>query len=452
MSTPTPQLNADQQKAADTLATYIIGPDKEFFLTGSPGVGKTYLTRELVSLLPSTINAYNQSMSLQRTPMELMLTATTNKAAAVLGEQTGRQAKTIHSFLGVVPMTDYSTGQTYLKRTNNYKIHSNVMLFIDEASMIDKDLYMILQEATDETCKIIYVGDKNQLPPVMEKLSPAVALADIGNRHYEITTPVRNAGSPALQKLCEGLKEDILLERPKDQLTKWKQAPGEIDFINGDQLKLLIEGIYGPNGTMKADDPELACRILCYTNKAVIGYNQFIRGIRGLPDYPTVGERMVCNSHFPLSAQASFNVEEQVKIHGIYGPEEVQIDDHNSLDAYMLEVSSAFTSRYTVKYPADRDAWDSLRRHYKSKNFRNWKLFYKLQEEWIDLRNREASTVYKAQGSTYDSVILIMDDIFTSRDVNQLRRMLYVGASRARKRIYVYDRGIHQNQRGLYIP
>ncbi|WP_299377237.1 ATP-dependent helicase, partial [uncultured Kiloniella sp.] len=341
---------------------------------------------------------------------------------------------------------------TYLKRTNNYKIHSNVMLFIDEASMIDKDLYMILQEATDETCKIIYVGDKNQLPPVMEKLSPAVALADIGNRHYEITTPVRNAGSPALQKLCEGLKEDILLERPKDQLTKWKQAPGEIDFINGDQLKLLIEGIYGPNGTMKADDPELACRILCYTNKAVIGYNQFIRGIRGLPDYPTVGERMVCNSHFPLSAQASFNVEEQVKIHGIYGPEEVQIDDHNSLDAYMLEVSSAFTSRYTVKYPADRDAWDSLRRHYKSKNFRNWKLFYKLQEEWIDLRNREASTVYKAQGSTYDSVILIMDDIFTSRDVNQLRRMLYVGASRARKRIYVYDRGIHQNQRGLYIP
>lgn len=452
MSTPSPQLNADQQKAADTLATHIIGPDKEFFLTGSPGVGKTFLTRELVTLLPATLNAYNTSMGKNRAPMELVLTATTNKAAAVLGEQTGKQAMTIHSFLGVIPQTDYSTGKTSLKRTKKYKVHGNVMLFIDESSMIDRELYDIIQEATEENCKIIYVGDKNQLPPVMEKLSPAVALSDIPNLHYEITTPVRNAGSQALQELCEGLKEDILLERTKDQLTPWKQTPGEVDFINGDQLQILLDGLYGPNGTIKADDKELACRILCYTNKRVVGYNQHIRQLRGLPDHPTVGEVMVSNSHFQLSTSHAFNVEEQVKIHGMYGPETVDIDDYNSLEAYMLEVSSPFTGRYTVKCPADREAWDALRRHYKSKKYQDWKKFYKLQEDWIDLRDREASTVYKAQGSTYDSVILIMDDIFTSRDVNQLRRMLYVGASRARKRIYVYDRGIHRNERGLYLP
>jgi hypothetical protein len=451
MATPAPQLNADQQKAVDMLATHIVGPDKEFFLTGSPGVGKTFTTRELVDLLPATLRAYNESMGLKRAPMELVLTATTNKAAAVLGEQTGHQAMTIHSFLGVIPSFNPSSGKTTLKRTKKYKIHSNVMLFIDEASMIDRELYTILMEATNETCKIIYVGDKNQLPPVMEKVSPAVVLADDPKLHYEITTPVRNAGSPALQKLCDNLREDILLERPKDQLSPWKQTRGEIDFINGDQLKLLIDGTFGPNGTVKKDDVNLGCRILCYTNKTVVGYNKYIRNLRGLPPEPTVGEVMVSNSHFKLSNTQAFQVEEQVTIHGIYGPETVQIDDHNSLDAYMVEVSSPFTGRYTVKCPADPDAWRALINHYKSKRYQNWTLFYKLKEEWIDLRDREASTVYKAQGSTYDSVILIMDDIFTSRDVNQLRRMLYVGASRARKRVYVYDRGIHENKRGIYI-
>jgi hypothetical protein len=351
----------------------------------------------------------------------------------------------------VIPSFNPSSGKTTLKRTKKYKIHSNVMLFIDEASMIDRELYTILMEATNETCKIIYVGDKNQLPPVMEKVSPAVVLADDPKLHYEITTPVRNAGSPALQKLCDNLREDILLERPKDQLSPWKQTRGEIDFINGDQLKLLIDGTFGPNGTVKKDDVNLGCRILCYTNKTVVGYNKYIRNLRGLPPEPTVGEVMVSNSHFKLSNTQAFQVEEQVTIHGIYGPETVQIDDHNSLDAYMVEVSSPFTGRYTVKCPADPDAWRALINHYKSKRYQNWTLFYKLKEEWIDLRDREASTVYKAQGSTYDSVILIMDDIFTSRDVNQLRRMLYVGASRARKRVYVYDRGIHENKRGIYI-
>ena len=449
MTTVLPKLNADQEKAVDAVAAFIVGPEKEFFLTGGPGVGKTFTTRELAKVLPEVLKAYNISMGKTVPHMELYLTSTTNKAAAVLGEETGQQAVTIHSFLGVVPQTDYSTGKTNLRRNNRYKVHSNAMIFVDEASMIDRELYQILMEATDESCKIIYIGDKNQLPPVMEKISPAVTLAEEANRHYEITTPVRNAGSPALQELCDNLREDILLERTKDGLSKWKNIPGSIEFINGNQLEVLIEGLYGANGKIKATDSTLACRILCYTNDAVIGYNDHIRQLRGMPSHPTAGEILVCNTHFELSRSESFNVEEEVTIHGSYGPESVQIDDYNSLDAYILEVSSRFTGRYTVKCPIDREAWKRLRSHYKK--HKDWTKFYKLQEEWIDLRNREAATVYKAQGSTYDEVILIMNDLFSSRDINQLRRMLYVGASRAKNRVYVYDNGIHENKRGLYL-
>ena len=443
-----PALNQDQQKAVDSVAAFIVGPDKEFFLTGGPGVGKTFTTRELAKILPEILKAYQLSMGHQHSPMNLFLTSTTNKAAAVLSEETGILATTIHSFLGLIPNTDYETGKTNLKRTGNYKVHSNALVFVDEASMIERDLYRIIQEATDPSCKIIYIGDKNQLPPVMEKISPAVTLADEPTMHYEITTPVRNAGSPALQELCNNLREDILVERPKTELTKWKNSPGSIEFINGDQLQELIYKLYGPNGSIKTTDEKLGCRILCYKNDTVIAYNEHIRTLRGLPVHPVAGEIMICNSHFELSKSDSFSVEEEVTIHGIYGPEDVEVDSHNSLAAYFVEVSSRFTGRYTVKCPADREAYNRLRSHYKKHKM--WQKFFKLQEEWIDLRNREAATVYKAQGSTYDEVILIMNDIFTSRDVNQLRRMLYVGASRARKRIYVYDIGIQTNDRGLY--
>jgi hypothetical protein len=449
MNLASPQLNDDQQKAVDAVSAFIVGADKEFFLTGGPGVGKTFTTRELATILPSILKAYNVSMGKKNTNMDLVLTSTTNKAAAVLSEHTGLRAVTIHSFLNVIPDTDYTTGKTNLRRTSNYRVHTNCMIFIDEASMIDRDLYQILMEATDDTCKIIYIGDKNQLPPVMEKISPAVVLAEEAGRHYEITTPVRNAGAPALQSLCEGLKEDILLERTKAELTKWKKTPGQIEYINGTQLQDLIDAKFGPNGTVKATDVNLGCRMLCFTNSAVMGYNEYIRNLRGLPSHPTAGEILVCNTHFPLNRSDSFSVEENVMVHGVYGPEPVEIDNYNKLDAYMLEVSSGFTGRFTVKCPADREAWKKLRSHYRK--HKDWQKFYKLQEEWIDLRDREAATVYKAQGSTYDEVILIMSDIFVSRDINQLRRMLYVGASRARKKVYVYDKGIHENTRGIFL-
>lgn len=444
----TAQLNQDQQDAVKMVSAFIVGPEKEFFLTGGPGVGKTFTTRELALILPKIIQNYRRAMQQKGNPKEIALTSTTNKAATVLGEQTGILATTIHSFLGVVPKTDYSTGRTHLKRTNKYQVHQDKIIFIDEASMVDKELYVLLQEATDPTCKIIYIGDKNQLAPVMEKISPAVALANVPAQTYEITTPVRNANAPALLDLCDRLKDDILLENPKDKMTNWPAAPGEIEYVNGEQLKILIEGMFGPNGTVKVDDEELACRILCYRNDTVVGYNQHIRKLRGLPEHPTPGEVLVCNDHFKLSRDRSFSVEEAVTVHAVSDPQEFPICEHNSIMAYELDVSSRFNGRTTVRYCADRDRMKLLRRHYKK--HKDWPSFFKLKEDFIDLRDREAATVYKAQGSTYDSVIMIMSDIFASRDINQLRRMLYVGASRARKKIYLYDRDIHTNARGIY--
>lgn len=443
-----PQLNTDQENAVKKISSFILTGEKEFFLTGGPGVGKTFTTRELADLLPTILRNYNKAMGKEKNDMELVLTSTTNKAAAVLSAETGHEAQTIHSFLGLVPKSDYQTGVTLLKKTSKWQVHYNKMIFVDEASMIEGNLYNLIQEATDKSCKIIYIGDKNQLPPVMEKLSPAVRLFEQPDLHYEIHTPVRNANSPALLDLCDRLKMDIELEKAKSDLTPWTESSGEIVYVNGDELQGLVDNIFGPNGTVQPEDPVLGCRILAYTNRTVIGYNNHIRTLRNLPQHPVAGEILVNNSHFQITKTNRVNAEDEVRVHDVEDLHEVPVDDYNSISAYSIEISTPFLPKSVVKVAANRDQYLNLLRHYK-KN-KDWKRFYRLQEMFIDLRNREAATVYKAQGSTYNEVIMIMDDIFTSRDVNQLRRMLYVGASRARERIYVYDKGIYENKRGIY--
>lgn len=442
------QLNEDQKQAVKAISRFIISDKKEFFLTGGPGVGKTFTTKELVNVLPTILDNYNKAMNKNSNSKFLYLTSTTNKAAAVLSDQTGRDAHTIHSFLGVKPKNDFDTGRTYLIKTNKWKVHRDCIIFIDEASMIEKNLYTLINEATDNSCKIIYIGDKDQLPPVMEKLSPAVKLSSIDKQSYEIKTPVRNAGSPALIDLCNRLREDIVNEKSENNLTHWKSVPDQIIHLNGDELKEFINSTYGVNGSIKETDDELACKILAYTNSTVIGYNEYIRKVRSLSELPTKGEVMVCNRHYSLTSNLALNAEENIKILEINELVENVIDPHNTIMSRKLTISSNLKGIHKVHIPVDQNQLKQLSNHYK--RAKDWKKFYSLQEHFIDLRNREAATVYKAQGSTYDSVIMIMDDIFSSRDINQLRRMLYVGASRARNKIYVYDKGIHSNDRGIY--
>lgn len=444
-----PSLNADQQAGVSSVASFIISDLKEFFLTGRPGVGKTFTTTELAQTLPKILTDYNTAMGKpDTTEKTIILTSTTNKAARVLAEQTGMLTQTIHSFLGVAPKKDYNSGTMHLVKNAKWRVHHNIILVVDEAPMMNSELYLLINEATDSSCKVIYVGDKNQLPPVKEKTSPVSKLHDSPDTSYEITTPVRNANSPALQDLCNRLLWDIQNETPKDRLTHWHAVPGQIEHLTGDQALAYVAKTYGPGGIIKATDQELKGRILSYTNRAAIGYNKHIRSIRGLPEHPTVGEVLIANAHMALSRTKSISVEDELTIKKVEGPEMVGVDASNNIETYFVEATTHELGTFKVQVPADVEELRNLQQHFRRN--KQWRSFHQLNESFIDLRDREASTVHKAQGSTYDFVLIDMDDIFSCRDSNQLRRMLYVAASRPRTTVYVYDKGIAQNARGLY--
>jgi ATP-dependent exoDNAse (exonuclease V) alpha subunit len=60
-----------------------------------------------------------------------------------------------------------------------------------------------------------------------------------------------------------------------------------------------------------------------------------------------------------------------------------------------------------------------------------------MENQWVDLRGAYACTINKAQGSTFGSVYLDLDDISRCNNGETIARMLYVAVSRARHHVFL---------------
>lgn len=112
-------------------------------ITGGPGTGKTTLVRALTALFSSI-------------PGGMALAAPTGRAAKRLSEVTGREAKTLHRLLEIRPG---SFGR------RNKPLEAGAVL-VDESSMIDLPLFAALLRGLKRGCRLILLGDADQLPPV----------------------------------------------------------------------------------------------------------------------------------------------------------------------------------------------------------------------------------------------------------------------------------------------
>ena len=118
---------------------------KAFIITGGPGTGKTTITRMIVRALADI-------------GLSMKLAAPTGRAAKRMSEAAGMEASTIHRMLQYTPAGGFTHDETN-------KLKSDAVI-VDEASMIDVPLFVSLLRALPFTCRLILVGDVNQLPPV----------------------------------------------------------------------------------------------------------------------------------------------------------------------------------------------------------------------------------------------------------------------------------------------
>ena len=167
------ELTDDQKSGSKAFNKFMEDPTQTYLvIQGAAGTGKSTLVRFLLhSMEPKfALKELLLPGSARKVKVKTELTATTNKAVAVLEEMLGEQGKTIHSLLNLTIKPDYKKGGYKLVKKPNYMLIYDSLVIIDEGSFISDAMAKIIDE-TLVNCKVLIIGDQYQLAPVKQKQS-----------------------------------------------------------------------------------------------------------------------------------------------------------------------------------------------------------------------------------------------------------------------------------------
>ncbi len=119
-------------------------------ITGGPGTGKTTIIRAVLEMY-------------DKIGLKTFLTAPTGRAAKRMSELSGRDATTVHRLLEARFSED---GKSVLFSKNESDKLDCDAVILDECSMVDISLMNALLSAMPKNCRLVMVGDADQLPSV----------------------------------------------------------------------------------------------------------------------------------------------------------------------------------------------------------------------------------------------------------------------------------------------
>lgn len=265
---------SSQEECLLLLSNFLFKEDKSslFILKGYAGTGKTTLIGTLVS-------------QLWQAKMKYVLLAPTGRAAKVITNYSGKQAQTIHRHI-YYPKKTNNGGVSFTMKKNKF---TNTLFIIDESSMIPdlpteskmfengsllNDLLQYVYSGSN--CKVLFIGDTAQLPPVKSDLSPALN-EDILELNFNKNVTTIELKEVVRQSLDSGVLKNATELREQLQSTFFEDFKFEIDGFN--DIKRLVEGNeiiehlqdsyskHGHEGTV----------IIVRSNKRANLYNQQIR-------------------------------------------------------------------------------------------------------------------------------------------------------------------------------
>lgn len=381
-----------QDTALRTVWSVLADPMQKYLcITGPAGVGKTEVIRAIAEDFANKCNALNK-LTGDNFNYSLVITATTNKAVDALNSKQfqGHRPITIYSALGIRPYNGK------LVRTNK-SISNKVMFIIDESSYLDDEMIKIIDSCTDDTCKVIFVGDPYQLAPVGYTHAPVFDL-DIDT--VNLTEIMRQSKDNPIQALSLALREFVKGGPLPELKTDNKHL-----FLLKDEDTFIDTLIDSFNQGRKA-------KFIGFTNQLVINANNIVKAELEISEAMKVGDTLVCNKFLPHRV-APIKTDSEVTIQHIESP--------TSINGYTGNYVT-LTTGLRIFCPEDKTLFTKSNPH-------------PIPETWGDLRAGYACTIHKSQGSTYQDVFINLDELNNLDDAT-LSRLLYVAVSRASDRVY----------------
>ena len=356
-------------------------------LTGGPGTGKTTALRGILRLY-------------EEQGLDVALAAPTGRAAKRMSELTGREAKTLHRLLEVE--WDESDHPRFQRNENN-PIEASAVI-VDELSMVDIYVFSSLLKALPLGCRLVMVGDSDQLPPVGagnvlhdligSGMLPVVTLTEIFRQAQEslIVTNAHRIVRGEMPELSCRTKDFFFMER-----TPQTAASTICD--------LYTERLPRAYGYSPTED----IQVLCPSRKGQTGSVQLNKTLQSLLNPPSPEKNEITVKGTVLRAgdkvmqiRNNYDIlwtrdaEEGV---GVYNGD---IGVLTRIDAGAGEMEVVFDGRSAV---------------YSLENAQDLELAY-------------AITVHKSQGSEFPAVIVPVTGIVTQL---MYRNLLYTAVTRAKQ-------------------
>ena len=359
-------------------------------LTGGPGTGKTTTLNGILELF-------------ENDGLNVVLCAPTGRAAQRMSEITGKEASTIHRLLEAERTSD--DRMTFCKNEQN-PIDGDVVI-VDELSMVDVVLFSALLSALPLGCRLIMVGDNDQLPAVgagsvlhdllESELLPVVELSEVFRQAMQ-SLIVSNAHAIVHGEEPELTRVDndfFHMERPSGSV-----AVGTII----DLYKNRLPKAYGY-------DPVRDIEVLCPTKKGDCGSANLNRLLQEAVNPPAKGkEEIKSMARTFREGDKVMQIKNNYNIQWVKGKQKGE-GIFNGDTGTLLEIN-----RRAGTMKIDFDGREAL---YPSETFKELELAY-------------AMTVHKSQGSEFEAVIMPVVDVPPNLCY---RNLFYTAVTRARKKM-----------------
>ena len=361
-------------------------------ITGGPGTGKTTIVKGIISLFEAQ-------------GLKISLCAPTGRAAKRISDLTDRPAKTIHRLLEVMPGSRESLR---FARNQDNPLPCQVLI-IDEFSMVDIVLFSQLITAVKPNCRIVLVGDSNQLPAVgpgnilkdliESDIVPCVMLTEIfrQSQQSQIVVNAHNINN-GIAPVSAGRDSDFFF----------------IDADGDKAEELLVQFVTARLPQAYGFDSFEDIQVLCPSRKRRGGTANLNVILQKSLNPPAFNKKEI-NFNGIIFREC----DKVMQIKNNYDLEYVKDDGNGDIGVFngdigVIERIDTFNKLMYVRFE-DR-------------------LYTYTQEEFPQLEHSYAITVHKSQGCEFKAVVLCISD--TAKEL-QYRNLLYTAITRAKNLLII---------------
>ena len=407
----------DQETAYDEVYDRLARGEQYTGLRGYAGTGKTYLVSRLVEQLVDE-------------DCTVTVCAPTHKAVQVLSDELGEapvEMQTLHSFLGL-KLEPTADGEYELVPDEARDFTEGVVI-VDEASMVGREEWQYI-EASPMFVQWLFVGDPAQLPPVNEDPSPALEVPG-----PTLETIHRQAADNPILELATKIRKGT----DGRFGSKFEDDKGVAITHNRDEF---LDSVLRAFDTEAFADDATHARMLAYRNKRVRRFNREIRAARYGADAERFveGEWLVATETWLHEGVPRLTNSQEVRVKKAT-TDTLESEDQQEWKVWKLKVRSPGRGLTRTAYVLHEDEFERYENELQNRRERaqedgsKWDRFFDLREQFARVDYAYATTVHRAQGSTFDTVFVDHRDLQACRDPEERRALLYVAVTRPARRL-----------------